>query len=201
MVDRATFFALIWTKYKPLHVLKCDARRQYLFPREYLAMTFICESAEVLVLWILKSLWRFPKSYSSCLSSHERPLCTKNHSLTACFIYVPTFPSGLRTHPLVILLSCSRATFMASWCVSVYVQNYCPRTCLSVWEVFLELLCNLVVLLEAKKKNFLCITLALLAVWEGIQQSPRGTGSGLRAKSSLAFLLLPLMASRALNKL
>lgn len=136
VVDRATLFALIWDKYKPLHVLKCDARRQYLFPREYLVVTFICESAEVLFLWILKSLWCFTTSYSSCLSSHERPLCTKNHSLTACFIYVPTFPSGLRNHPLVSLLSCSRATFMASWCFSVCVQNYCPRTCLSIWEVF-----------------------------------------------------------------
>lgn len=138
VVDRATFFAFICNKYKPLCVLKCDARRQYLFPREYLVVTFICESAGVLFLRILKSPWCFPKSYSSCLSSRERPLCinTKNHSLTAGFIYVPTFPSGLRNHPLASLLSCSRATFMASWCFSVTVQNYCPRTCLSVGEMF-----------------------------------------------------------------
>lgn len=64
-----------------------------------------------------------------------------------------------------------------------------------------DILGKLVGLLEARKMFFLCIILSLPAIREIIQQCPQGTGSGLKAKSSLALLLVPFQAFMALNKL
>ena len=65
-----------------------------------------------------------------------------------------------------------------------------------------EGLCNLVGLLEARKKIFFCVSYyPSLTILELIQQCPQGTGSGLKAKTSLASLLLPFQALRALNRL
>ena len=90
---------------------------------------------------------------------------------------------------------------MAFWdflCVCIKLLSQNTFKCL---RSVVEGLYNLVGLLEARKNFFLCIILSLLTILEIIQQCPQGTSSGPKARSSLASLLLPFQAIRALNKL
>lgn len=110
-------------------------------------------------------------------------------SRPAAFMSPPADQASETTHSPAPFMQQSNSfgllTFL-SVCTKLWSQNMfkCLRRAVG-------LLCNLVWLLEARKRIFcLYITLSLLAIWEIIQQSPRGTGSRLKAKSSLASLLL-----------